>query len=248
MGSNYCLGGKYHTYFTITDFCSASVRIAIDTMKKFSLATLFLSTAFAASSLASMAAAVAKNEIIDEDAATRSVPSRNLVSVVTSKSSKPSSSSCPPKPTQGIECGNVYDSTSGQDVVVTLGQNLICDENITEVEGIRNAALTLIGEGAVLDCQGYTISQVTGSSAAALDCTFPPPDLKGQKKKCGLFYFWGVVLQEGASMVNCNIQKFFGGSEMINGGTIENSQFSLNRKGVDIRNSGSSTVSKVLRR
>jgi hypothetical protein len=141
----------------------------------------------------------------DNAAATsRTVPSRNLDSIhTTSKSSKSSSSTCPPEPTTDVQCGNVYNNTAGDNAVVTLDQNLLCDGNITEADGIRNAALTLVGKDAVLDCQGYTVSQVTDSSAAALDCSIElinPTEVMRMKKECGFFYIFGVRLIDGASL------------------------------------------------
>ena len=234
---------------------------------KFSLAIQFLSPAFAAAvaspSSVSVAEEVAKNKKydnrnIDAAAATsRAAPSRNLDSIhatSTSKSSK-SSASCPPKPTPGVECGNVYNTTdTDEEVVVILGQNLLCDENMTEADGSLNGALTLVGKNAVLDCQGYTISQTTDKgSAAALDCdVFPEPGNSTQilkfKRECGLFYEAGVILKAGATMRNCKIQKFYDGAEVDDGGEIKDSEFSLNRVGVEVVNSAANTVSKVVNR
>jgi hypothetical protein len=88
-----------------------------------------------------------------------------------------------------------------------LGQNLICDGNITEADGSSNAALTLVGKNAVLDCRGYTISQVTESSAAAVDCDndyqYKLPltnstEILSMKRECGLFFQNGVKLKNEA--------------------------------------------------
>ena len=250
---------------------------------KFSSAVQFLSPAFSAivasSSSVSVAEALAKTKSYDSRnqdihhaaaaaaAASRSGAgaSRNLDSIHTtststsSKSSKSSSSTCPPEPTKDVQCGNVYNSTAtGEEVVVTLGQNLLCNENITEADNSTNAALTLAGEKAVLNCQGYTISQTTvnidgiSSSAAAVDCDILPgpneSDRENMKKTCGLYFQFGVFLKDGARMVNCNVQKFLGGAEIENGGEIEDSDFSLNRDGVQIRNNAANTVSKVTNR
>ena len=145
-------------------------------------------------------------------------------------------------------------------MVVTLGQNLLCNENITEADNSTNAALTLAGEKAVLNCQGYTISQTTVNidgidkgSAAARDCNYSirnGTELLIMKQECGLFYEWGVILTDGARMVNCNIQKFFLGAGIRNEGGIVDSQFNLNRRGVQILNNddAANTVSKVANR
>ena len=109
-----------------------------------------------------------------------------------------------------------------------------------------------------VDCQGYTISQTTvnidgiSSSAAAVDCDIFPgnstTELLRLKQECGLFYLVGVKLEDGASMVNCNIQKFWTGGAIINGGKIEDSDFSLNRRAVQIPNRAANTVSTVVNR
>ena len=201
-----------------------------------SLALQFLSTAFTAtvavsSSSASVAEAAAKkydndnhrDADADAAAASRAVPVRNLES--TSKAGK-SSVSCPPKPTPDVQCGNTYVNST-----VILGQNLIC----TEGRDGSSYALALIGKKALLDCQGYTISQNTNSSAAALDGTED------------LFFGVGVLLMDGARMRNCNIQKFNTGGEMFNAGEIKDSEFSLNRWGVDMGSyGGNNVVNKIV--
>ena len=239
---------------------------------KFSLAAQFLSPVFAAavassSLVSSVAEELAKKYDTHRDidaaaaAAATSLASRNLDSThstSTSKSSK-SSSYCPPDPTKDVECGNVYNSTAtGEEVVVTLGQNLLCSGNVTEADGSPSRALTLVGKDAVLDCQGYTISQTTvdidgidKGSAAAVDCDIFPinsTELLRMKQECGLYYPTGVRLFDGASMKNCNIQQFYYGGAMTNGGKIEDSEFSLNHRGVQISNRGANTVSKVVNR
>src|SRR5210317_722103 len=157
-----------------------------------SLAVQFLSTAFTATAVVSSSSVVLsvaeevakkydnhRDADVDAAAASHAVPVRNLES--TSKAGK-SSAYCPPKPTQDVQCGTTY-----TDSTVILGQNLIC----TEGDGAE-AALILKGKKALLDCQGYTISQNTNSSSAALDCP--------QFGQCGLFYDFGVILVDGATM------------------------------------------------
>ncbi len=237
------------------------------------LSTVFIATAVSSSSASSVAAeALAKkydNRNADIDAAaaaaaSRAVPnpSRNLDSIHASSTSKSSKVSdyCPPEPTKNVQCGNIYNSTAtGEEVVVTLGQNLLCNENITEADNSTNAALTLAGEKALLNCQGYSISQTTVNidgidkgSAAARDCNYSirnGTERMIMKQECGLFYEWGVILTDGARMVNCNIQKFFFGAGIRNGGEIVDSEFNLNRRGVQIlNNDAANTVSKVANR
>ena len=206
---------------------------------KFSLAVQFISTVFSAtfasSSSVSLAEAAAKkydnHRGIDAAATSRAVPSRDLVSIHTTSKSSKSSVSCPPQPTPDVQCGNTYVNST-----VILGENLIC----TEGRDGSFTVLTLTGENAVLDCRGFTISQETNSSAAALDC---PSQF--ETKECGLFYEYGVILEDGASIKNCNIQKFYVGSLILNEGEIKDSEFSLNREGVNIDNFAANTVSKV---
>ncbi len=70
-------------------------------------------------------------------------------------------------------------------------------------------------------------------------------------QECGLYYVAGVRLLDGAKMKNCNIQKFFVAGSILNGGKIEDSEFSLNTRGVEIAVFGAAaanTVSKVANR
>ncbi len=217
---------------------------------KFSLAVQLLSPAFSAivasSSSVSVAETLALANKKDDNhrdmnaaaAAAASLASRNLESTHTTSTSSKSSKasvSCPPEPTPDVQCGSTYvDST------VILGQNLIC----TEGRDGSFVALTLKGKKALIDCQGYTISQNTNSSSAAMDDTED------------LFFDFGVVVTEGATMVNCNIQKFKTGAGLFNGGVIKDSEFSLNFRGVEVEivnlpdapTTTTNTVSKVANR
>lgn len=149
------------------------------------------------------------------------------------------------------ECGQTY--TEG---VVTLGRDLFCN-NLDEVDDSRNAAITLIGPNTVLDCNGFTISQVTESTGAAVDCTNSPFQMLNKlKQDCGLFYFVGIVLTGGATMRNCHVQKFYFGAataritgpgEGSNSVAIEDSDFTLNRFGAVISHNAPAT-SKFIRR
>ena len=202
---------------------------------KCSLAIQFLSTAFTATAVVSSSSVSVGEEVAkkydnhrdaDAAAASRAVPVRNLES--TSKAGK-SSAYCPPEPTPDVQCGTTYvDST------VTLGGNLIC----TEGRDGSFDVLTLKGEKAELNCQGYTISQNTNSSSAALDCP--------QFGQCGLFYDFGVILVDGATMKNCNIQKFYVGSFIVDGGEIKDSEFSVQI--ANLANRAADTVSKIANR
>jgi hypothetical protein len=67
------------------------------------------------------------------------------------------------------------------------------------------------------------------------------------KQECGLFYQFGIIAKEGATVKNCNVKKFFYGcgTEV---GVIENSVFSLNTLGVQVLNTVPNTLSKVVNR
>jgi hypothetical protein len=216
---------------------------------KFSVAIQSLSTVFtAAVASSSLVVENYENRKVDGAAASRAVSSRNLFyhqEYSTSKSSK-SSPTCPPDPTPDVECGKVYTNTT-----VILGQNLICEGNITEADESRNFAIRLSGKNAVLKCQGHTVSQVTESSTAALDCPIIPANATERlrmKQECGFLYVFGVYLEDGASMEECNVQKFYVGGRIDNGGTIEGSEFSLNARGLEIPNVNGNTLTKVTHR
>ncbi len=84
----------------------------------------------------------------------------------------------------------------------------------------------------------------------AISDIFPGTDAERLrlKQECGLYFEFGVLLEDGARMVNCNIQKFLAGSDIVNGGKIQDSEFSLNRRAVQIPNRAANTVSTVVNR
>ena len=163
-----------------------------------------------------------------------------------SKSSKSKAEDCPPVP-NNVTCGATYENAG----VITLGGHLVCNGNITLADGSRNAALTVSGN-TVLDCQGNSISQVTKSTGAAVDCdVFPSNSAQTElmKRECGLFYEWGIIVKDGATVKNCIFRQFYGGISMENGGTIQNSEVSLNRRGMQVLNTlSNATQSKVVSR
>ena len=165
------------------------------------------------------------------------------VFVSSSKSSK-SNADCPP-PTQEVSCGDVYESGE----VITLGGDVLCEGNITEAVGIPNAGITVRGEGTVIDCNGFSIRQKTDSSAAALDCKVWPvrdaTQILLMKETCDLYYMWGIIVENGATAKNCNVQQFWGGASIKDGGTVLNSDFSLNFRGIEVENENDNTQSNV---
>ncbi|KAL7453464.1 hypothetical protein ACHAWC_006080 [Mediolabrus comicus] len=167
------------------------------------------------------------------------------VFVSSSKSSKSNADDCPP-PTQEVSCGSTFDSGE----VITLAGDVFCEENITQAVGVRDAAITVRGEGTVVDCNGFSVRQKTDSSAAAVDCdVFPSEDNATQillmKETCDLYFVWGIKVENGATAKNCNVQQFWGGVEILNGGSVENSQASLNFRGLQVENENDNTYSNV---
>lgn len=165
--------------------------------------------------------------------------------VSSSKSSKSNTDDCPP-PTQEVSCNSTFDSGE----VITLAGDVVCEGNITQAVGVRDAAITVSGVGTVVDCNGFSVRQKTDSSAAAVDCrVFPTADNSTQirlmKETCDLYYVWGIKVENGATVKNCNVQQFWGGVEILNGGSVENSQASLNFRGLEVLNFEDNTQSNV---
>ena len=131
-----------------------------------------------------------------------------------------------------VECGATYYNEG----VIALTQNLICgyNNNITsDIDESRNAAITLSGSNTVLDCNGYTISQTTPSISSAVKCDIPSSILE-RKQKCGLQYYIGTLLKNGATLRNCNVQNFYIGTDIEGQGVIEESNFTNNYVGVQL--------------
>ena len=108
----------------------------------------------------------------------------------------------------------------------------------------------LSGEGTVVDCNGFSVRQKTDSSAAAVDCDVFPTRCNEtkillMKQSCDLYFVWGFKVENGATLKNCNVQQFWGGAEILNGGSVENSQFSLNYRGLQVLNEEDNTQSNV---
>ena len=142
---------------------------------------------------------------------------------------------CPP--ITDVTCGQVFNNSG----LIILGQDLICK---TEAGASIDAAITLVGKDTVLDCQGRSITQVTPSSASAIDCSVNPYE----QGACGLFYEFGFIAAEGATVKNCNVNKFYYGGNIVNGGVVDSSDFSLNRFGLFVSNRVSNTTYKVTKR
>ena len=79
---------------------------------------------------------------------------------------------------------------------------------------------------------------MTNSSASAYDCRVYPYE----KGACGLFYEFGFIAAEGATVKNCNVNKFYYGGTIANGGVVDSSDFSLNSNGLFVSNRVSNTT------
>ena len=85
------------------------------------------------------------------------------------------------------------------------------------------------------------------TSDAAMDCSIwfsgiDEQEIKTTKEGCGLTYLIGIRAQDGATVRNCNIQKFYHGALSnsnavtgeTGGATFENIDASLNAFGLEI--------------
>jgi hypothetical protein len=99
------------------------------------------------------------------------------------------------------------------------------------------------------------VSQETDSSAAAMDCTQSAANATQLKEECGISYVYGIKAYDGATVRNCNIQKFWAGVQSdyivdtLPGATFDNIEASLNYYGLLITAENSDiTQYKVLNR
>jgi hypothetical protein len=127
-------------------------------------------------------------------------------SVSSEPSSEPSLSSAPTSVVQ--LCG---ESFTNQKVV--LSNNLDCGSRDGGVQEL--CAVTLDGPGAEIDCQGNTLSQEATTPFYA----------DGP-------YENGICLKNGATAINCNVQKFFDGIRVTEGGEVRSSFLTSNLRGI----------------
>ena len=154
-----------------------------------------------------------------------------------------------------ISCGATF---SNEEVV--LSDDLLCTDRYYDASEDElmalNAAITLSGPNASIDCKGHSIRQVTagyfGSQCLRwLDRTdpFEPSLLRSEMKSwCDLYYQAGILLTDGATAVNCNVENFIDGFLVINGGEVQMSEASENKYGVtihDLDGSVETTISDV---
>mmetsp|Transcript_28720 Transcript_28720/g.53982 ORF Transcript_28720/g.53982 Transcript_28720/m.53982 type:complete len:473 (+) Transcript_28720:129-1547(+) len=103
-------------------------------------------------------------------------------------------------PDTEIKCGG--ETLSG---FVKLTSNLVCDNAETEdYTGASVKAITISGPGSVLDCDGNTIMMPVGT-ASSLEIFLGSV---------------GIVLENGATAVNCNVVGFSSGVWFIDGDTV----------------------------
>ncbi len=141
-----------------------------------------------------------------------------------------------------IECGITF---TNEEVVLSHG--LFCTENdYSDDEELMelNAAITLSGPEASIDCQGRTIRQISQGLGLGSSCQtglgigdpFEPSNYrKEMKKNCYNFYQAGILLIDGATAINCNVENFYDGFLVLNGGEVRKSKTSGNVHGVFIQ-------------
>ena len=137
-----------------------------------------------------------------------------------------------------VVCGQTVTGTA------VLNEDLFCTDLIDcstpdVVTKTLNAAIKVVGADAVIDCKGHTVRQLTSKSAAS--CEYSPGALftnsnkrKEMKEEYDLFYQAGIWLADGATAINCNVEHFYDGFLVQNGGEVKKSEASRNRGGVDI--------------
>ena len=149
-----------------------------------------------------------------------------------------------------IQCGQTFTDK------VVLTEDLVCTDDVYDAseESLRtlNAAITLEGSKAVIDCKGHTVRQFSFISAASCDKN-PGRDLipndrrKDMKEDCQIYFQVGIWLKDGATAKNCEAEHFYDGFLILNGGKVENSEAHANSEGIFVQdNKGvTSEVSEV---
>jgi|SaaInl74LU_5_DNA_1037368.scaffolds.fasta_scaffold10804_1 hypothetical protein len=157
----------------------------------------------------------------------------------------------------GPFCDTEPSVVCGQTVTgsAVLNDDLFCTDVVDGASNDElktlNAAIKVEGADAVIDCKGHTVRQLTSKSAASCEES-PGPNFndsnkrKEMKEACDLFYQGGIWLVGGATAINCNVENFYDGFLVQNGGEVKKSEASRNRSGVDILdNSGSGSMTKI---
>ena len=105
------------------------------------------------------------------------------------------------------------------DQKVVLSDNLDCGPRDDDV-GRQLCAVILDGPQAELDCKDKTLSQVASSQVAS-----SPQYLDGP-------FSSGICLKNGAKAINCNVQRFYYGISVTDGGEVVNSNLGSNNDGI----------------
>ena len=151
-------------------------------------------------------------------------------------------------------CGHTFTNEN-----VVLSDDLYCSVNFDFASDAElmalNAAITLTGPDASIDCKGHSIRQRTGVGFASecLDLGWLPvgnpfmPTLgrKLMKVNCLIYFQTGILLIGGAKAINCHVEDFYEGYYIINGGQVLQSEAIGNRHGVFIQDLIGSIETKV---
>ena len=131
-----------------------------------------------------------------------------------------------------ITCGQTFTDE------VTLTEDLVCDDDIqpasNSVKRAKNCAITLDGDDAELDCNGFAVFQESSNgNDAAVTC--PSDTTKEEKTTCDLYYYRGICLKGNAKAKNCQgVENFIQGFHVEGGGEIEDALVSRNRIGIRV--------------
>lgn len=153
-----------------------------------------------------------------------------------------------------IECGVTFTNEK-----VMLSDDFFCGEMYSytpnEERMALNAAITLIGPDASIDCQGHSVRQRTGVGFAERCLDFlwrnegdpfePSYERWLMKSNCEIYYQAGILLIDGAKAINCNVGNFYEGFYIINGGHVHKSEAVGNRNGVSIQDVTGSVETRV---
>jgi hypothetical protein len=117
------------------------------------------------------------------------------------------------------------------------------DKNYPVAGEVLNAVIKLSGRDARIDCKGHTIRQVAEDfGKSAVKCTtrtgspFQDNNERAHMKlDCNIYYQVGILLEDGATAINCKVEHFYDGFMVLNGGEVKNSEASRNSCGVFIQ-------------
>ncbi len=152
-----------------------------------------------------------------------------------------------------ISCGGTFTNEK-----LELSHDLLCTDSIYDATDAQkkahNAAITLVGSNTSIDCKGHTIHHILPNDqftikncpiGAVLPPLEPSDDRKDLKERCKFFYQVGILLVDGATAVNCNVENFYDGYHIVNGGEVKKSEAFGNQNGVTIQDLTGNTESKV---